>query len=74
MLFLSETQSSFARLFFVLGCAVLLAILLNPDRTAHRFLLLLIAIGLALRYILWRATETLAPFGINADWFFSWSR
>ncbi|WP_165222314.1 glycosyltransferase family 2 protein [Affinirhizobium pseudoryzae] len=73
MLFLSELQSSFARLFFVVGCAILLAIILKPDRTAHRVLLLLIAIALALRYILWRGTETLAPFDLTADWFFSWS-
>lgn len=73
MLFLTELQSSFARMFFVLGCAIILAFVLKPERTVDRIVLFLIAIALALRYLLWRATQTLAPFELDADWFFSWS-
>lgn len=55
------------------GLAMLVPLFLDRQRTAHRIVLLSVAALLALRYLWWRATETVAPFGLTADWAASWS-
>lgn len=64
---LSETQKSFALMLLALGVVVLLPLVLDTRRTVHRVVLLLGVIALALRYIWWRGTETLAPVGFDLD-------
>ena len=73
MAYLSEIESSLVHLALAAGIALLLPLVVNPQRTLHRAILLGIAALLALRYVWWRATETIAPFGLTADWAASWS-
>lgn len=71
--YLDETTSSLVHLLLVAGCVLCLPSLVDPKRTLHRAILLAIASALALRYIWWRATETIAPFGLTIDFLASWS-
>lgn len=73
MVHLSEIESSLVHLTLVAGLALLLPAIVDPKRTLHRALMLGVAVLLALRYIWWRATETIAPFGLTMDWAASWS-
>lgn len=73
MPYLSEIQSSFVQLALIAGLALMLPAVVDPRRTLHRAILLSIAAALALRYIWWRATETIAPFGFTLDCLASWS-
>ena len=73
MIFLGETASSVMHLMLVAGLALLIPVMADPRRTLHRTLLLVVSILLALRYLWWRATETIAPFGLTWDWAASWS-
>ena len=70
---LSELGSSLAGLGLVLGIVLLLPVVVDPKRTLHRSVLLLVAAVLMLRYAWWRATETLAPPGFTLDMLASWS-
>ena len=70
---LSEIGSSLARLLLVLGLAALLPAVLDREKTWHRSLVFALGGLLALRYLWWRATETIAPFGLTADCLASWS-
>ncbi len=67
MLYLSEIESSLVHLSLVAGVALLLPLMVDARRTLHRALLLAVAVALALRYIWWRATETVAPAGLTLD-------
>ena len=53
--------------------ALVLPLIIDPTRTAHRIPLFLIASLLALRYAWWRLTETVAPVGPTWDFAASWS-
>ncbi|WP_246237483.1 glycosyltransferase [Halovulum dunhuangense] len=57
----------------VAGLALMVPVLVDSRRTLHRAMLLGGAILLGLRYIHWRATETIAPLGLTWDWAASWS-
>ncbi|MFN4099504.1 MAG: glycosyltransferase [Pararhodobacter sp.] len=65
MLHLSEMQSSLVHVALVLGLALILPSVVDRRKVLHRALLLGIGGLLALRYIWWRATETLAPVGLT---------
>ena len=69
----SELGSSVAHLLLVAGVALILPVLVDPLRTAHRAVLLAIAGLLSLRYLWWRATETIAPPGWTVDMAASWT-
>ncbi|UWQ23160.1 glycosyltransferase [Jannaschia sp. W003] len=73
MIHLGETASSFMQVVLVAGLALLIPILADKERTLHRAILLATASALALRYLWWRATETVAPLGLTWDWAASWS-
>lgn len=73
MLALTETQSALVHLLVAAAMIVVLTTLLRPDRTAHRVVMFVLAAAFALRYMVWRATETLAPFGSTWDCLASWS-
>lgn len=72
-LYPSELQLSFAMLAMAFGAALVASQILRPDNVLHRSALFTIAILLSMRYLAWRATETLAPFGLTWDCFFSWT-
>ncbi|MBC7478648.1 MAG: glycosyltransferase, partial [Pseudorhodobacter sp.] len=72
-MYLGELGSSAVHLELVLGMAVVLPVVVNPDRTWHRAFLFVVAGCLALRYAHWRLTETLAPPGFTIDVLASWS-
>lgn len=72
-IYLSDLQSSFVSVAVVAGAGLILPFVVDPSRGLHRALLLAIAVLLALRYAWWRATETLAPWGLTADMAASWS-
>lgn len=69
----NEFQSALVHLGIAVGFLIVLSVLLDPKRTAHRSLLLGIAGLLTLRYVWWRATETVAPIGLTWDALASWS-
>ena len=73
MIYLSAIQSSLLHLLFVAGVALLLPTLFNRDNNWHRTIVFATAGLLAARYVWWRATETLAPFGLTIDCLASWS-
>lgn len=70
---LSEVASGAMPMFLLLGLALVLPLVIDPSRTAHRIPLFLIAAVLALRYAWWRLTETIAPPGLTWDFAASWS-
>lgn len=72
-LFLSEVQASLLSLALVAGVALLAPARLRADRNVDRALLLAVAALLGIRYLWWRATETLAPLGATWSWAGSWS-
>ncbi|KGM50598.1 glycosyltransferase [Pseudooceanicola atlanticus] len=72
-LYLSEAGSSVLHLLPVLGAALILPGLVNPRSGVQRTALFVIAMALSLRYLWWRATETIAPLGLTVDWAASWS-
>ncbi len=73
MLHLSEIGSSLTHLILALAIAMVVPLVLNRRSTLHRALLFLIASLLTLRYLWWRATETLAPWALSWDTAASWS-
>lgn len=73
MLYLSELQSSIAHILLALGLGLVLSSLLKPQNRLHRTLLFAVGMMLAVRYIWWRGTQTLAPLDFTLDCLFSWS-
>lgn len=73
MLYLSELQSSVAHILLALGLGLVLSSLLKPQNRLHRTLLFSVGMMLAVRYIWWRGTQTLAPLDFTLDCLFSWS-
>jgi len=71
--YLTEVQSGLVLLLMVAACALVLPSLVDRERGWHRVALLSIAALLALRYAIWRGTETLAPPGWTWDMAASWS-
>lgn len=72
-MYLGELGSSAVHLALVLGMALVLPVVANPNQTWHRAFLFVVAGILALRYAHWRLTETLAPPGFTIDVLASWS-
>lgn len=70
---LGETGSALMQVLLVAGLALMLPVVLDRGRTAHRAVLLAIAGALALRYLWWRATSTIAPLGLTWDCLASWT-
>jgi cellulose synthase (UDP-forming) len=72
-LFLGEIQSSLVRVFLVVGCALVLPFFFDKTKSLHRSFVFGIAGLLSLRYLWWRATQTIAPLGWTWDCAASWS-
>ncbi|WP_286131202.1 glycosyltransferase [Loktanella sp. 5RATIMAR09] len=70
---LTEIQASLAPSFLVLGLALILPWIVDRYVTWQRTALYAITMALALRYVWWRATETIAPFGFTVECAASWS-
>jgi cellulose synthase (UDP-forming) len=68
-LLLLPTAAVTSILWILLTAGALLAVssLLSPERTGHRTLVFGVALLLALRYLYWRTTQTLAPPGWTAE-------
>ena len=73
MIHLTDLESSFVELLLVIGIALLLPSFARKDNNVFRAILFGITGFLAIRYVWWRATETLAPFGLTLDCLASWS-
>lgn len=73
VLYLGDIESSLVRVLLVIGVAIMLPVVFNKQNTWDRTAVFGIAGLLALRYLWWRATETIAPMGLTADCFASWS-
>jgi len=73
LIHLGEFWSSVLHLLPILGAALVLPGLVNRTRPWQRSALFAVAMVLALRYIWWRGTETIAPLGLTLDWAASWS-
>jgi cellulose synthase (UDP-forming) len=73
MIYPSDLGSSFNQLALILGIAVVIPLIFDKTKTSHRVVMLATAMVLALRYIFWRATETVAPLGLTLDWAASWT-
>ncbi|UYQ74064.1 cellulose synthase catalytic subunit [Pelagibacterium flavum] len=73
MLAVSETVSAWAPTLLMLGLALAVIPLLDRFNGWHRAVLAAVAVFLSLRYIHWRATDTLAPAGFTFDALASWS-
>lgn len=72
-LYLSDIESGLIRLLLVLGIAIILPFVFNKQNRWHRSAIFAVAGVLALRYLWWRATETIAPAGLTWDCLVSWS-
>lgn len=72
-LYLGELGSSSVHLLLVLGIGLILPSWVDVLNNRHRGILMLVTFLLALRYIWWRGTETLAPVGLTVDMMASWS-
>ena len=70
---LSEVQSSFVLITLLAGFGLVLPAVVDRTNVLHRCLLLGLAALLAVRYAVWRITETVAPFGLTLDMLASWS-
>ena len=71
--YLSDIQSSMIRVLLVLGVAIILPLVFNKHNRWHRSAIFAVAGVLALRYLWWRASETIAPMGLTWDCLASWS-
>ncbi len=69
----TELQSAYAVVAIVFGVALVTPFVLRRETVSHRVLIFAVAIVLSARYIVWRATETLAPFGATRDCLITWS-
>ncbi len=72
-LYVSDIESSLVRVALVLGIAIVLPLVFDNKNYWHRSALFAVAGVLALRYLWWRATETIAPMGLTWDCLASWS-
>ncbi len=72
-LYPGELGSSFVHLLLVVGMALILPYVVDPQNNRHRMALMFVTFLLALRYIWWRGTDTLAPAGFTIDMVASWS-
>lgn len=70
---LTEIQASLAPSLLVLGLALILPWVVDRYVTWQRTALYAVTMALALRYVWWRATETIAPFGLTIECAASWS-
>ena len=70
---LGDLGSSTAHLLLAIGIGLTLPFWVDVRNNLHRGLLLSAAFLLALRYIWWRGTETLAPAGLTLDMLASYS-
>lgn len=70
---LSDIQASLVPTLLVLGLALILPRIVDRTVTWQRTALYAVTMALALRYVWWRATETIAPFGLTVDCLASWS-
>ena len=70
---LSEIESSLVRVFLVVGFALVLPFVFDKTNNRHRTAVFIVAALLSLRYLWWRATETIAPLGWTLDCAASWS-
>lgn len=70
---LSTLGSSTAHLLLALGVGLTLSSWVDVRNNLHRALLLIVTFLLAMRYIWWRGTETLAPASWTLDMLASWS-
>ena len=70
---LSELQSAWVQVALVIGLGLLAAEFADRRKSSHRAVVFAISGLLAIRYAWWRATETLAPFGLTWDCLASWS-
>lgn len=68
MLYLDPVQSAFMHVLAILGLSLVLPLFISRERTSHRALLYLGVAVLALRYLWWRGTATLAPPGLTLDY------
>ncbi|MDT0683961.1 cellulose synthase catalytic subunit [Roseicyclus sp. F158] len=66
-LYLTPTQSACIPILLILGLGLVLKGSVSRTRTWQRVTLYGVSIFLALRYIWWRGTETLAPPGLTVD-------
>jgi cellulose synthase (UDP-forming) len=73
MIYPSEFGSAVNQLALIAGIAAVMPFVFNKRKSSHRTVVLLVAVVLAVRYIWWRATETVAPFGLTVDWAASWA-
>ena len=71
--YLSEIESSLVRVLLVIGIAILLPLVFDTKNRWHRSGIFLVAGMLALRYLWWRVTQTIAPLGWTWDCLASWS-
>lgn len=72
-LYLGDIESSLIRVMLVLGIAIILPLLFDKQNHWHRGTIFAVAGVLALRYLWWRATETVAPADLTWDCLASWS-
>lgn len=70
---LGEVGSSLVHLILALAAGMVVPLILSPRVAWHRSALFAIGGVLTVRYLWWRATDTLAPFGPTWDCLASWS-
>ena len=73
MVFLGDLQSAAMLVLLVWAATLAVRELADPNNPVHRALILSISAVLALRYMYWRVTETVAPPGWTLDVLASWS-
>ncbi len=73
LFFLSAIESSFVRVLLIVGAALVLPTFFDKGNSRHRTGVFAVAALLSLRYLWWRATETIAPLGWSWDCAASWS-
>jgi cellulose synthase (UDP-forming) len=72
-LFLSDIESSLIQVLLALGIAIIIPLFFDARNSWHRSAIFTVAGMLALRYLWWRATQTIAPAGLTWDCLASWS-
>ena len=72
-LYLSDIESSLTRILLIVGVAIILPLVFNKQNRWHRSAIFAVAGVLALRYLWWRVSETIAPMGLTWDCLASWS-
>ncbi len=72
LFYLDPLSSSLVRILAVTGLAMILPYVVKPERTSHRVALYAGVFFFGLRYLWWRATQTLMPPGLTLDFVASW--